>query len=315
VDRIKATASEGEARITALVDELCRVAGNWAYVMRPVLLVNAANGTSHEPSADVARQIRNLGVELHNTQGMLATPDRLTKALSREFSLLPEFAEHVAGDAVYLANAKAALEEAQKNKAEFDQSITYSAEIGGVFTKERLAMSPAGVTWRGHTYKLEEIRRIRWGGTRHSVNGIPTGTTYYIYFGSDAGDAGIELRKSDTFSSIVERLWRAVGVRLLIEYATRLKNGDRVTVGNAIVEDMGVIIPRHRMFKSTEPVRLSWDQVHIWTASGNFVIGQKDDKNVYCTLSYRDTDNTHVLEHMIRMFFKTGRPNVSAILE
>src|SRR3546814_5902743 len=65
---------------------------------------------------------------------------------------------------------------------EWAHEITYRAEIGVMF-KDTLSISPDGISWKGQSFSLDSITRVRWGGVRHSVNGVPTGTTYTIAFG------------------------------------------------------------------------------------------------------------------------------------
>jgi hypothetical protein len=204
--------------------------------------------------------------------------------------------------------------QSEEQKKEWEREITYSAEIGVVF-KETLQISPRGVQWGNNSYPLESIARVRWGGTRHSVNGIPTGTTYEIYIGDQRSETVINLRRGEVFSAFIDKLWRAVGVRLIIEHLARLKRGERIAFGEAIVEDDGVVLQRHRAFRSNEPVRLTWHQVSVWTADGSFVIGAKDDKKVYAVMPHLRIANVHVLEQMIRSFFKTGHPRLSSLLD
>jgi hypothetical protein len=78
---------------------------------------------------------------------------------------------------------------------------------------------------RGRTFPLDSITRVRWGGVSHSVNGIPTGTTYTIAFGNRSSEAVVELKKQDIYSTFIDKLWRAVCVRLLTEMLEALKDG------------------------------------------------------------------------------------------
>jgi hypothetical protein len=245
---------------------------------------------------------------------MLEAANRITTMLRHEFNSLAEFSERVSEDKRHLDDTKGTVEQAQKDKAEFDRSISYGADVGVMFTN-RLEISPMGVVWRGQTFKLEDINRIRWSATRHSVNGIPTGTTYQIQFGTSRTTTSVDLRNTDTFTNFVDRLWRAVGVRLLIDYAQHLKQGGRLRLGDVVIEDTAVTVVRHHVFKANEPVKLGWHQVKVWVSDGNFMIGAQDDNRVYSALSYQSVDNVHVLEHMISIFFKNGKPNLSSILE
>jgi hypothetical protein len=93
-----------------------------------------------------------------------------------------------------------------------------------------------------------------------------------------------------------------------------LKAGESIAFGPVIVSNDSIIVPRHKFF-SSEPVRLSWQQVKIWSADGSFVLAATADKKVYAALSYSELDNIHVLEAIIRASFKNVYPQLSAVLD
>ena len=80
-------------------------------------------------------------------------------------------------------------------------------------------------------------------------------------------------------------------------------------------EDDAVTLVRHKFLGSNERVRLSWHEVHIWSADGSFVIGQQSDKKVYGSASYIHAWNTHILEHVVRGGFKKGVHKLSDYLK
>jgi hypothetical protein len=182
--------------------------------------------------------------------------------------------------------------------------------------KDQLSISPEGVVWRGQRYSLDAITRVRWGGIRHSTNGIPTGTTYTIAFGDDRSEAVVGLRREEIYSNFIERLWKAVGVRLLLKMLEVLKSGKEIEFGDAFLRDDGITLERHKFIGANEMVRCGWHQVQVWTADGSFYVGAKDDKKTYVKLPYIDLPNTHILEHAIRLAFKKpGLRNLSGLLE
>jgi hypothetical protein len=148
------------------------------------------------------------------------------------------------------------------------------------------------------------------------VNGIPTGTTYTIAFGDNKLFAEIEMKREKAYSSFIDKLWKAVGVRLLTELLESLKAGKEVRFGESVLSDDGIMLIKHKFWGSNEAIRCSWQQVRIWSASGTFCIGLEGDKNTYVALSYINTPNTHILEQAIRMAFKKpGLRKLSDILE
>jgi hypothetical protein len=147
------------------------------------------------------------------------------------------------------------------------------------------------------------------------VNGIPTGTTYTIAFGDERSQAVCETRQEGVFDEFVPRLFRAVGFRILIKMLSTLGAGQKVRIGDAVVDNDGVTVPRHAFFGSSDPVYLRWHELKVWSADGSFVIGSKTDKKAYAQMQYLNTDNLHLLEHGLRMFFKSKHGRLSELFD
>jgi len=309
------SAKSGESVVKPIVDKLEAVARNWIKVAQPIHLSAKARGKDHGPSREIAYAIRGLAIDLFNEHDMLDQSQRLTKLLQELFAELPEVSEQVEQDADALADIFQSRLETEAQKSQWARDITYKAEVGLMF-KDTLSISPEGLAWKNQHYSLESITRMRWGGVRNSVNGIPTGTTFTLAFGDSRSEAVVELKKEATYSAFVDRLWRAVGFRLLTELFETLKTGNEVRFGDATLRDDSVILVKHKFLGANEAIRCSWGQVHIWTADGAFYIGAKDNKKTYVGLSYIHSPNTHVLEQAIRMAFKKpGMRRLSDVLQ
>jgi hypothetical protein len=251
---------------------------------------------------------------LFNEHDMLAQSQRLTALIQELFSELPEVLERVEEDAEALADIYRNRREAEAEEAQWARDITYRAEVGIVF-KDTLSISPDGLSWKNQHYPLDAVTRVRWGGVSHSVNGIPTGTSYTLAFGDHQSEAVIELKKESTYSTFIEKLWSAVCFRLLTELFESLRAGNELRFGEATISDDGVTLIKRKLFGSNEAVRCSWGQVRIWSADGAFHIGAQDDKKTYVSISYIHTENTHILEQAIRMAFKkSGMHRLSDVL-
>jgi len=272
-------------------------------------------GIDHEASRDLAYEIRSLAIDLFNTHDMLTQSQRLTGLLQELFVELPEVSERVEQDADALADIFHERKQASARRDEWAREITYRAEIGMVF-KDTLSISPQGISWKGQNFPLDSITRVRWGGVRHSVNGVPTGTVYTIAFGDRRSEAVVELKREDIYSTFLDKLWRSVCMRLLGEMLEALRDGRDLHFGNALLHDDGITLERHKLFGANEKVRCSWGQVHVWSADGSFCIGAKDDKKVNAGISYIHGANTHILEQAIRMAFKKpGMRRLSDLLQ
>ncbi|MGY4828601.1 hypothetical protein ACVNIS_08495 [Sphaerotilaceae bacterium SBD11-9] len=306
--------SAGEASVAPFIEKIERVARNYDRFAQPIQLSAKARGIDHDPSRDVAFSIRSLAIDLFNGHGMLALSQRLTGLLQELFAELPDVSERVTEDARALADIQVkrrqAEAQAKVQEQEWARDITYSADVGLVF-KDSLSISPAGIEWKGQRYPLESITAVRWGAVRHSVNGIPTGTEYQIALANRSGSTVINLKKEATYTGFINALWRAVCVRLMIEMCEALKEGRSLNFGEVTVEDGSVTLVRRKLLGANERVRMSWNDVQVWNANGEFVVGSKSDKKVYGSASYMNHWNTHLLDHVVRGGFKKGVSRLS----
>ncbi|WP_172587945.1 hypothetical protein [Shewanella xiamenensis] len=319
VEKLRAAvdAERSDSTLAPMVNQLIQVVKNWDTVAQPIQVSTKSRGLDHDASHRVAGLVRGLAIHMFNEHGKLDFSQQLTNMLQEVFAEVGEVAERTAEDADALgeiAEQRVRLIEDAKNRAEeWRREITYEADVGAIF-KDKLRISPEGIEWKGRRWDLDSITRVRWGGTRNSVNGIPTGTTYSIIFGNGSNYASIELRKEATYSNFVDRLWRAVGVRLLTEYLEGLRDGKKYRFGSAVMSDHGMELERKKLFGSNERVFCRWDELVIWNGAGVFCIGKKEDKKLAAAFSYQEEDNIHVLEAAIRMFWKRGGDRMSCLL-
>lgn len=319
VEKLRAAvdAERPDSTLAPMVNQLIQVVKNWDTVAQPIQVSTKSRGLDHDASHRVAGLVRGLAIHMFNEHGKLDFSQQLTNTLQEVFAEVGEVAERTAEDADALgeiAEQRVRLIEDAKNKAEeWRREITYEAEVGAIF-KDKLRISPEGIEWKGHRWDLDSITRVRWGVTKHSVNGIPTGTTYSIVFGNSSNYTSIELMKEATYSNFIDRLWKAVGVRLLTEYLQGLREGKKYRFGSTIMSDHGMELERKKLFGSNERIFCRWSELVVWNGAGVFCIGKKDDKKLAAAFSYQEEDNIHVLEAVIRMFWKQGGDRLSSLL-
>lgn len=315
ISAVRRSARSGESVVRPLVDKLEAVARNWDKIAQPIQLSAQARGIDHQPSTQIAYSIRSLAIDLFNEHDMLAQSQRLTALIKELFAELPEVSERAEEDAETLEDIFQHRKQSEAQKSEWEREITYHSEVGLIF-KDILSISPGGLSWKNRCYPLDTVTRVRWGAVRHSVNGVPTGTNYTIAFGDNRSEAIVELKKELTYSTFIQKLWRAVGIRLLTNLLENLKAGEELHFGEASLRDDGITLVKHKLFGSNERIRCSWGQVHVWSADGAFYIGAQGDKKTYVSMSYIDSANTHVLEQAIRMGFKKpGMQRLSDLLK
>ena len=210
-------AERPDSTLAPMVNQLIQVVKNWDTVAQPIQVSTKSRGLDHDASHRVANLVRSLAIHMFNEHGKLEFSQQVTKMLKEVFAEVGDVAERIAEDADALdeiVEEQIRYVEGLKNKAEeWRREITYEADVGAIF-KDKLRISPEGIEWNGRRWELDAITRVRWGGTKHSLNGIPTGTSYSIVFGNDSNYTSIELKKKATYSNFIHRLWKAVVVRL-----------------------------------------------------------------------------------------------------
>lgn len=309
---VKNQVKSGEVSIQFQIDKLEKVLRNWDRIVKPIQVSAKARGLDHEASKKVGYQVRGLAIELFNEHDFIRQSQRITQVLTELFSEISEISERVEKDAVDLQEISNDRKKEEKKQAEFDKDITFKAEVGMMF-KDELEIGPNGVVWKDKRFPLASITAIKWGAVRNSVNGIPTGTDYWIGIADRSGSTNIHLRKEATYDGFVNALWKAVGVRLLIDMLGALKKGQSVTIGNMLIEDTHVTLTRHK-FLGSEKVRVGWGDVTYQSYNGKFFINHKSDKKVDGSASFGDDWNTHILESAVRGSFKKWTGKLSGFL-
>jgi hypothetical protein len=314
VENAIASAPKGEAIVRPLLERLDDVMQKWGRVAKPIQMSMMSRGLDHAMSLEIAWKIRGLGIDLHNEHGMYADAQRITSLLQNVFAEIPAVVERLREDNLAIADLAKKREKAQQDVLEWERSITFRTELGLVF-KDELAISPRGVQWKNQLFPLQSITRVRWGATKHTINGIPTGTKYKLGFGDQQNLAVVETTKEKIYSDFQSRLWKAVADRLLTAMLIGLREGKKYQFYDLVLDDTGAEITKHKTFGADTRVYGTWSQLHVWSSNGSFVVGMQDDKKAFSAMSYLETDNVHLLEVAIRAKFKNGNPRLSSLLD
>lgn len=314
IGSIRNGASGGIRAVTPLVDKLDSVIRNWDRVAQPIQVSMKSRGLEHDQSRRMALDVRSLGIDLFNEHQMLEQADRITHLLKDVFAELPEVANRLEEDSVAISNIHKDRQREQKRTEDWVREITYEAQIGLVF-KDTLKISPNGVEWKGSRVALDNVTGVGWGATRNSVNGVPTGTDYFISWCDQHNVTRVQLNRENVYSTFIDKLWKAVGVRLLTEMLGGLREGKRYRFGDAILDDFGMELTKSHIFSADEKIKATWAELQIWSANGSLCIGKTNDKKAVLSLPYQGANNAHVLEAAIRAKFKTGNPRLSSIFE
>jgi hypothetical protein len=320
IELISDKAEEGENCISPLIDKLLKMAQNWDNVAQPIQLSMKSRGLAEPLSNEVASTIRSLSIELTNDYSYIELSKKISESLKELFAELPEIIERVDEDIDTLDDLfyqrQEVINKQEREKKQFQESLNYSVEIG-ILMKDKLSISSKGITWKNKTYSLESITRVTWGATKHSVNGIPTGTTYTISFGDDSSTSTVETRKSSVYEEVIDRLWKTAGMSIITKLLKDFKTGQGLIFNNTTIWDDGVtLVKPGGWFSSDEKKKFGWSEVKIYSSNGSLVIESIKEKFFATAISYQGVYNIHFLEQLIRMKFKDANSRkLSDLLE
>ncbi len=303
IEAIKILSPKGEEIITPLVDNLESVIKNWAFVSKPIQISSQSRGIPNEHSVSVLDSVRSLGIFLYNKHSMLLISSRITLLIKTLFPWIPEIADKIQSDIETLDEIKETQRMNKIKEEEKDKEMAYFQKFG-MFGKNFIKISKDSIDYNGDIIKLNEITRVRWGGIRHSTNGIYHGTSYTIAYGNAYSEIIITIKEQSIYDNVIERLWKGVCIRIIVEKLNALKKGAKFQYGNCTIKDNGLDLVNHKIFEADEKISLTWDQIVISNNNGSLVIGSKDGNGPKVGLSYIEVPNIHIVEHIIRMAFK-----------
>ena len=301
LEKAKSLASSDEASMDPVIDRISVKARDWDCIAQPIQLSAEARGTTHTASKKIAHDIRNLAIYLFNKHGMLEQAQRLSTLLQELFVELPEVSFQLNEDVK-------TLRDIQARKVMREQEIAYECDA----QNGTLGISVSGILWNDFHYTLEEITFVRWGGITKSVYGISTGTKYILAFGNNTSESVVHFTNEKHFFEFINRLRKTVCRRIIIEILDELKSGNALEFGKALIHDDGVILEKHKLFWS-EQVKCPWSEVRVRTENGAFHISSRYDRKTYCSLSYIEVNNVHLIEQILRVNLKGVTTRLSEI--
>lgn len=318
IKNIKGLADSGtkENELIKQIEQMEMVVKNWDLVASPIQLSYASRGLNHGDSDEIAQDLRSLAIFFGNEHGRYDLSQRIIGLIREVFEEIDEIAELAEQDFDQVLELEAQhiqyLDERKRKDAEWEKEITYRTKIG--LFQNRLEISPEGILWKDKLWPLESISSVRWGATRKSINGIPTGTEYLIYFGNGYDMSTISTRDGKVFEQFIDCFWKGVCVPLLVKFVSELSEGKKFRFSSELrVDDYGVELEKYKFFGDNEKLYYPWSDVVIWNQPGMFCIGERS-KKVKAALSYQEVNNVHILESAIRIFFKQPGDRLSSIL-
>lgn len=302
VKEARQLAAERPDALEPIIETLVKFLDRWRWVTAPMQVSYTIRGQTDDRSEEFALRVRSLWVDLCNDHALLREARTLAAAVRATIAGLPFLASKVEGD---LSAIDALIEKSTERNSQLD----YSAEIGTLI-KSRLAISANGLEWKGRHYPLAQIRGARWGAVSHVSRGSPTRTDYDVGWTADGGTADVKLYKAEVFEAFTTRLWAALAQQMFEAIGQQLRAGAELPFGRAVIKDESVILRSTGLF-SNKQAEFPWQEVTIGSQGGCFTIYGPKGANMMGVMLYREHDNVHFLEPMIRHAFKNGRSRLS----
>ncbi|MEG1603118.1 MAG: hypothetical protein RRY12_03345 [Cloacibacillus sp.] len=202
-----------------------------------------------------------------------------------------------------------------ENKS-WQKEIDFHCRFGIWPFQRSLDITPAGFLYCGELMPLKTITRIRWG-IDQKRGGVFPKVAYVATFGTQTREFTIKTKQKDFYEHLTQRIWRAVGKRLMADMLDGLKQGREYNFGDFSVADTGVTITQKSIFKGSQPEFFGWERLKWGIVNGNLVFTPADAPDKLLTsASFIWTDNTHVLSVALALLQESAKKNrLSAIAD
>ena len=283
----------------------------WGKIAQPIQMLMQCKGIDDQASTELANELRNGALKLANQHDLHAQARAMSALMASSFKQLPLFSQALNDDIE-------ALDKILARKENGDVDPEWAAQIHleletGLLLKDRLLISAQTISFNGKSVKTAEVDRVRWGGLVKYVNGIKSSSYHTIWIGSPQCVIKIECNKTfqrsgsaeENFKLILDKLWGAVGARLVNRTLSRIVAGEKIRYGDFVIDNNGVLLKKKNFF-TTEPYQAPWDELSIGNGKGTFFIRSTKETKAIAELSYREVENTHILEALMRFLWKDG---------
>ena len=179
--------------------------------------------------------------------------------------------------------------------------IDFQCRFGLWPFQKTLSISHKGFEWCGELIPLKDIERLRWG-TELKRGGIMPKRVYAAVFGTKSREYEIKTRQKDFYEHLVERYWKASGIRLLAKMLDGLGGGETYEFGKLRLSDCGIALREKKLLGGVRTSFYEWKELAWGAVNGSlsFVSREKPDRLLF-GLSFLWVDNTHVLYAALKL--------------
>ncbi len=291
------------------VELLVLVIKKWDAVAQPVQLAMRSKGLPEEHSTEVGTLARSVAVSLANDYGFHKEAQQIIACLHNTFQEVRRVSERTEEDldllAVLIDNKQQEEVEAEQRRQEMTLHLVIGSDL--------LEITPQSISYQGRSLKTEQIGGVKWGIYKQYLNGIRVDRRFTVWVGGAHGEITIECvrfleseeKVLERFITVIDKVWRTVGLRLLFQMANAVMAGAHIDFGDARLTKDGIWLPK-RGWLSSGPYFGRWEELTKSTSDGCLSISSTREEAASASLSLRDVDNAVVLDRLLDFLWKEG---------
>ena len=291
--------------------ELEVLLAEWNRRTKGIQLAMKSRGFEDSQTTDLARNVRAVGVHIANNFEMYSEALQITVALHDAFQDTPSVLERTREDIDTLEGLIKAKADRKREQDAQRREIELDLLIGS----DRLIIDEQRISYGGRQLKTEQVTRLRWGVYKYYINGIRASRQFTIWIGTNDSQRDIviecvrflesESTITERFQTIISKIWRAVGTRILLEWVDQIMKGETIVVGDAHINKSGIVLTK-RVWLRSERILTPWEELAKLTHDGKLTISCTKDRKAFVSLSLRETDNAVVLDSLLDVLWKEG---------
>jgi hypothetical protein len=169
---------------------------------------------------------------------------------------------------------------------------------------DTLKIDDEGVKWKGKTYFYSDINRLRWGKVSDDAYLSESDETIYkVIIKKDKDSVPLELDISDEklYVNVVNRLWSAVGGRIINDYLEKLKSGKKLKIRNLVIKDNSITQKFVDNFSQMISKSFKWSQIIAINEDEKLKIISSKNYFYLAEISNLEHDNLQILQTIIQM--------------
>ncbi len=163
---------------------------------------------------------------------------------------------------------------------------------------DSIRISPDGVKWGDNEWLFDPITNLTW---------YPYGSAWvqyhfwsgHIVLGDADESTPIKTTSKTLYLDIIDRLVKAIGLRLVAEYCGSLEEGMAYRFGDAYLVDHGMLLPKINLIGGKWLVYCPWKDIRFSRRNESLAIKSHSQAFTGTTLRDKKVDNTDTLANAL----------------